>query len=104
MTHTPNMQEIEKSAESFEKNSSIVSSYFGFISGAKSLLPLLEERDKELAEKSRQIEQLREALGAAVSAIKAWHNADEVWDIYFNHAPEMKSIRTALQNTKPINQ
>jgi len=58
----------------------------------------------ELAEKDKQIEQLREALEAAVSVIKQWHNADEVWDIYFNHAPEMKPIRTALENTKPINQ
>lgn len=36
------------------------------------------------------------ALKEAVALIKAWHNADEVWDIYYNNAPEMKHIREVL--------
>ena len=38
----------------------------------------------------------------AIEIIKTWHNADEVWDIYYNHSPEMKEIREWLnQQTKP---
>ena len=37
------------------------------------------------------------ALENAINVIKQWHNADEVWEIYYNHAPEMKPIREALQ-------
>ncbi len=40
---------------------------------------------------------LLSALKDAVKVIKQWHSADDVWDIYFNHAPEMQSIKTALQ-------
>lgn len=39
---------------------------------------------------------LLEALEKAVLVITAWHNADEVWEIYYTHAPEMKPIREAI--------
>lgn len=39
---------------------------------------------------------LIEALKKAVSVIKEWHNADDVWEIYYNNAPEMREIREAL--------
>jgi len=37
------------------------------------------------------------ALLKAVEVIKSWHNANEVWDIYFNNAPEMKEIKEAIE-------
>jgi len=40
-------------------------------------------------------EELEKALDAAIAVIKQWHQADEVWDIYYNNAPEMKPIREA---------
>ena len=39
---------------------------------------------------------LREALLACVAVAKAWHAADDVWEIYYNHSPEMKPIRDVL--------
>lgn len=41
-------------------------------------------------------EGIDEILQKAVAVIKQWHNADEVWDIYYNHSPEMKPIREFL--------
>ena len=45
-----------------------------------------------------QIEQerdeLKEALSKSIEVIKQWHG-DEVFDTYYNHAPEMKTIREA---------
>ena len=49
-----------------------------------------------------------EALEKAVALIKAWHNmpgkgspltdeqVEQMWQIYYNHSPEMKPIREAL--------
>ena len=53
------------------------------------------------------VRQRAELLKKAVELIKTWHNgeaviklgqeqADYMWDIYYNHAPEMKEIREAL--------
>jgi hypothetical protein len=39
---------------------------------------------------------LRDALLACVAVAKAWHAADDVWEIYYNHSPEMKPIRDVL--------
>lgn len=39
---------------------------------------------------------LRDALVACVAVAKAWHAADDVWEIYYNHSPEMKPIRDVL--------
>ena|SRR5690606_37310209 len=47
-----------------------------------------------------RIKELEEALEKATEVIKQWHKADDVWDIYFNHAPEMKPIRQALAGKK----
>ncbi len=33
---------------------------------------------------------LREAVVACVAVAKGWHAADDVWEIYYNHSPEMK--------------
>jgi len=41
---------------------------------------------------------MRQALLQAVKVIKQWHG-DEVFDIYYNHSPEMKMIREALGGT-----
>ncbi len=52
--------------------------------------------------------QERELLLKAVELIKEWHNgeavmklgqeqADNMWNIYYNNAPEMKEIRVALK-------
>ena len=53
----------------------------------------------------------RELLQKAVELIKIWHNgeavmklgqeqADYMWNIYYNNAPEMKEIRQALKGDK----
>jgi len=50
----------------------------------------------------------KELLSEAVDLIKAWHNfhtcgilkkeaREAMWNIYYNHAPEMKRIREALE-------
>lgn len=45
-------------------------------------------------------EQMGEALKKAVEVIKQWHG-EEVFDIYYNHAPEMKPIREAISQLPP---
>lgn len=40
-----------------------------------------------------------EALEKAIETIKIWHG-EPVWNIYFNHSPEMKKIRSALPLAK----
>ena len=49
---------------------------------------------------AERCEKLREALIAAVECIKVWHVADDVWEIYYDHAPEMRLIRQALAAPK----
>lgn len=48
----------------------------------------------------RELERnLVEALAKAVEVIKQWHNMDgagDVWQIYYENAPEMKLIRETL--------
>ncbi len=44
------------------------------------------------------IKQSKSVLEKAVSVIKQWHQADDVWDIYFNHSPEMKPIREFMKS------
>lgn len=46
-----------------------------------------------------RIRMLEDALRQAVKVITTWHNmggADDVWDIYYRNAPEMKAIRDIL--------
>jgi len=47
---------------------------------------------KEFAESERQ---LRDALKQCVAVLRQWHG-EEVFDIYYNHAPEMQAVREAL--------
>lgn len=47
---------------------------------------------------NKRIADLEAALLAAIDVIQQWHDADAVWGIYFNHAPEMKLIREAIKN------
>lgn len=42
-----------------------------------------------------QRDELLAALEEAIEVIKAWHGP-ECWDIYFEHSPEMKRIRSAI--------
>lgn len=44
------------------------------------------------------IKKSHEILIKSVGVIKQWHQADDVWDIYLNHAPEMKDIKLFLKN------
>lgn len=49
----------------------------------------------------RRCAALEAGLRDAVENIKAWHNmggSQDVWDIYYEHAPEMKRIRALLEN------
>ena len=50
---------------------------------------------KERGEWAEDRSHLVKALEQAVSVIKVWHGP-EVFDIYFNHSPEMKLIRDVL--------
>ena len=55
---------------------------------------------------------LLKTLEHSVTIIKQWHNMQpykarwlkseikQTWDIYYNHAPEMKSIREAINQFK----
>jgi hypothetical protein len=49
-----------------------------------------------LTQERQRTKVMQAGFMAAIDVIKQWHNADEVWDIYFNNAPEMKPIREAL--------
>lgn len=49
-------------------------------------------------EDKERIKELEDGLTKAVGVIKVWHRADEVWDIYFNNAPEMKTIKQLLSD------
>jgi len=57
-----------------------------YLYAAKKYIELERQRAKAL----------QTGLMAAIDVIKQWHGADDVWDIYFNNAPEMKPIREAL--------
>jgi hypothetical protein len=69
--------------------------------------PYTDERVDELIAEATQ--ELKGALMDAVAVIKTWHNmgfkntgfsearADEVWKIYYDSAPEMRSIREMLK-------
>ena len=51
----------------------------------------------------RECAGLRASLQSAVGVIADWHNmggADDVWQIYYDHSPEMKPIREALTKVK----
>jgi len=56
---------------------------------------------EELVSRYNSHKVLKEGLAQAIEVIKQWHNADDVWNIYLNNAPEMEKIRAAL---KQINQ
>jgi hypothetical protein len=52
----------------------------------------------------REHAEMHSALAAAVPIIKGWHNFGvqdgselDVWQIYYDNAPEMKPIREALE-------
>lgn len=55
--------------------------------------PYTEEIVAELV--AEAVEEWKAALIACVAVAKAWHG-DEVWDIYYNHSPEMAPIRELL--------
>ena len=55
----------------------------------------------------QQRDELREALGSAIKIIRCSHGIgmleDEeraIWEIYSNHAPEMKKLKAAIKNTE----
>lgn len=52
-----------------------------------------------LASKDARIRELEEALIQANENIKVWHG-DEMYDVYYNNAPEMKKIKKALTPPK----
>ena len=47
---------------------------------------------------AQQSDAVEDVLAKAVSVIKQWHNADEVWELYYLNAPEMKPIRDYYQS------
>ena len=53
----------------------------------------------DLNEAKEQNKKMYEALNQAVLIIKQWHGK-ECFDIYFNNAPEMKPIRSILNDLK----
>ena len=68
--------------------------------------------NEDIAAKLRELEarcaELERVFDQAVALIKSWHNmpgkgnpltdeqVEQMWQIYYNHSPEMKSIREAL--------
>jgi hypothetical protein len=64
-----------------------------------TVLELIRECKKEWCRQQREKDKI--IIEKAVEIIKEWHNADAVWDIYFNHAPEMKIIREFLNAPEP---
>lgn len=55
------------------------------------------------------VREQKDLLEKAVELIKTWHNGEAVlklgeeqaefmWNVYYNNAPEMKAIRQALEN------
>lgn len=60
------------------------------------------EMSVQLDEKTALIGELVGALQKAADDIKQWHAADDVWQIYFEHAPEMKLIREAIFKCKQM--
>ncbi len=48
----------------------------------------------------KDIEVITDALIKAVEVIKSWHRADNVWNIYCDHSPEMQPIMKALKIIK----
>lgn len=55
--------------------------------------PYTQDRVDEMI--AEAVEEWKAALIACVAVAKAWHG-DPVWDIYYNHSPEMKPIRDLL--------
>lgn len=60
---------------------------------AKAILDAMESYSTELRKEN---EELKDGLNKAVEVIKQWHNRDEVWDIYFNNAPEMNPVKQLI--------
>ena len=58
--------------------------------------------ERENAALRSKLGEMRELLQTSVGLIKTWHNMGmpegdaETWRIYYEHAPEMKSLRAAL--------
>lgn len=59
----------------------------------------MDETDKANAHLIAAAPELLEALIKSIRVIKQWHGAD-VFDIYYNNAPEMKPIREAIAKAK----
>ncbi|HUW30014.1 MAG TPA: hypothetical protein VM223_00220 [Planctomycetota bacterium] len=54
---------------------------------------------RQLDAEKAKVKRLREACKGAVETIKDWHGP-AAWDIYLNHAPEMRLITAALAETE----
>lgn len=68
--------------------------------------PYTEERVNELVAEARQ--ELMGVLADAVAVIKTWHNMglprgdEETWRLYYENAPEMRTIREAIIDYRRI--
>lgn len=62
-------------------------------------LLLRKQAEQRLVEAERDAERYFEVLKQALVIIRGWHDmggAGSVWNIYYQNAPEMKSIREAI--------
>ena len=59
---------------------------------AEHILAACNAHDANVA----RIAELERALRDCVEVAKAWHAADDVWQIYYDHSPEMATTRAAL--------
>lgn len=67
----------------------------------RALVVAREQAESSLKEAMAINTILHDALRHAKEVIKTWHNmggADDVWDIYDKHAPEMKKINAAINS------
>lgn len=76
----------------------------GLVQYRKQILSLLSKEEEAIRAEYQDL------LRQAVELIKVWHNgtAEEklgkeqavfMWNVYYNHAPEMKAIREALKES-----
>lgn len=68
----------------------------GYQIAYKAARSLLVKQQVERNALVARVAELEAALRDCAEVVKVWHAADDVWQIYFDHSPEMASTRAAL--------
>ena len=77
----------------------IKTQFIGAVRTGLSVGDQLADLRRQLDAEKAKVKRLREACKGAVETIKDWHGP-AAWDIYLNHAPEMRLITAALAETE----